>query len=229
MEFLQQYLYERKTKGNFGGAESITSDDNVTNENSPHEMAPISPEPANSLSSSSATSTMFKKISTRKKKQTSEPSVASVLQKYMDSRSSTTTPTTKDIENPIYSFFKAMADSVVTLPPDLQLKAKNQIYLTVSNLEFENLQRKSTAGQTENIQVQNIELDDSTATYLGEQFEEPIALKSGYNDPQNTPRVRTQTIHVPEVHTDSHTESQSILTPAKYILTADGCLLMQNK
>lgn len=169
----------------------------------------------------------------------------------MDSRSSTTTPTTKDIENPIYSFFKAMADSVVTLPPDLQLKAKNQIYLTVSNLEYENLQRKSTArrtqniqledstatylgeqstaGQTQNIQVQNIELDDSTATYLDERFEEPIAFKSCYNEPLNTPRVRTQTIHVPKVHTDSHTESQSILTPAKYILTADGCLLMQNK
>lgn len=66
MEFLQQHLYERKTKDNFGDAESITSDD-VTNENSPPEIAPLSPEPANSLSSSSATSTMFKKISTRKK------------------------------------------------------------------------------------------------------------------------------------------------------------------
>ncbi|CAG5019553.1 unnamed protein product [Parnassius apollo] len=154
----------------------------------------------------------------QEKNQTSEPSVASVLQKYMESRSSTIT--IQDIENPIYSFFNAMADSVVNLPPDLQLKAKNQIYLTVSNLKYENLQRKSTAGQTQNIQLQ---LDDFTASYLGEQFEEPTAFTSGVNEPQNTPVARTQTIHVPEVHTDS--ESQSILPPTKYILTADSRLL----
>lgn len=50
-------------------------------------------------------------------------------------------------ENPIKSFFKAMVDTVITLPSDLQIKAKNKVFAIVSELEYENFQRKTTSSK----------------------------------------------------------------------------------
>lgn len=40
-----------------------------------------------------------------------------------------------------------MADTVITLPSDLQIKAKNKVFAIVSELEYENFQRKTTSSK----------------------------------------------------------------------------------
>lgn len=98
---------------------------------------------------------MFQNITARKKKQTQltqQPSVANVLQSYLDSRSSVTTTPSIDIGNSIQSLFKAMADSVIALPPDLQLKIKIKFMqyslrcgIREFNKEFDTIPEQATA------------------------------------------------------------------------------------
>lgn len=73
----------------------------------------------------SSKNAIFRNMTARKKKQTPQSQVANVLQKYLESRSTSSPVQSND---PIHSFFKAMADTVLSLSPDLQLKVKNQVY-----------------------------------------------------------------------------------------------------
>lgn len=93
MEFLIPYLHERTTKDNFENAD--------TSDNSLPELMANSPEPT-----SSASSTMHKCVTARKKNQTQptqQLSVASALQNYLASRP---TPTALESGDPIHSFLK---------------------------------------------------------------------------------------------------------------------------
>lgn len=107
-------------------------------------------EPEHSLRSSSrstvtpdlsrpgpSTRCIFENITAIKKNKQPQSQVANVLHKYFDCR--------KESTNPIHSFFKAMADSVVNLSPDLQLKVKNEVFLSVSQAELENLNGTPTS------------------------------------------------------------------------------------
>lgn len=251
MEFLRPYLQERATKTNIENAESAFSDDETTNDKSVPDALAVSPEPVDSpLSSSSATSQMFKNITARKKNRTHQLSVASVLQNYLNSRPSTSTPATTESGDPIYSFFRAMADSVKALSPDLQLKAKNKIYTIVSDLEYENLLRNST-GQAKPVTK---ETAPPTSYDLNNQFAESVPSTSDLNKqflktqttsgPQNIQIQKVPTASTTVQQNTSNTancdyprgmnnDSQSIheRNPSKqitYIITSDGFLQPQN-
>ncbi|KAL1489126.1 hypothetical protein ABEB36_014069 [Hypothenemus hampei] len=160
MDFLRPYLQERATKSNIECIRTTMSDDNATSETSTLDIISTSSEPGNSLlPPSSATSLMFKNITARKKNKTQPtqtPSVVNVLQNYLDSRPVAAAPSI-DRGSPIHSFFKAMADSVTALPPDLQLKIKNEVYTIVSDAEYENMTRNSRSFTEQHIQDHQVQ------------------------------------------------------------------------
>lgn len=134
MQFLLPYLQERATKTNFDDTASVTSDDTFPEQ---EHVSVTSPQSSNS--------SITKTITARKKNiQKQSPSVAQVLNNYLDRSSARLESQT---ENPIKSFFKAMVDTVITLPSDLQIKAKNKVFAIVSELEYENFQRKTTSSK----------------------------------------------------------------------------------
>lgn len=230
MEFLRPYLQERATKSNIESVGTNMSDDNTyddNNETSIYDVMPISPEPVNSplSSSSTATSLMFKNITARKKKQTQltqKSSVANVLQNYLDSRPVTTSQSI-DPGHPIHSFFKAMADAVIALPPDLQLKTKNKIYTIVSDAEYENL-TKDSASFTEQPATVVKETTPSTS------FQFPETHWTSRPRPQNIQdqHVQNASDNVPGRTNESQVMVE--LTPGtytKYVLGEDGILVRQ--
>ncbi|KAL1488156.1 hypothetical protein ABEB36_015114 [Hypothenemus hampei] len=132
MDFLRPYLQERATKSNIECIRTTMSDDNDTSETSTLDIISTSSEAGNSPLPPSS----------KKKKKTQPtqtPSVANVLQNYLDSRPVAAAPSI-DRGSPIHSFFKAMADYVTALPPDRQFKIKNKVYTIVSDAEYENMQ-----------------------------------------------------------------------------------------
>ncbi|KAJ8728813.1 hypothetical protein PYW07_006509 [Mythimna separata] len=252
MEFLQPYLQERATKSNIENDDFITRDDN-TNDNAFPEQMP-SPEPVNSpLSSSSATSLMFKSITARKKTQPPQKlSVADALQNYLNSRPTTTKPATTESGDPIHSFLELWLILSV-MPPDWQLKAKNKIYAVISDLEYENLLRNSTSSKQQTAKETNINPSEHSNTQapstsgFNKQFLKPHTTSK--SRPQDTELQQVQMVsddflHQFDTFSDnesqnippqgqpnqiySNDESQSILkTQKKYFITSDAAMFFR--
>ncbi|XP_077289260.1 uncharacterized protein LOC143913394 [Arctopsyche grandis] len=225
MEFLRPYLQERAPKSNIEINETITRDENITNENSLPDLMTVFPEPVNPPLISSSISSNINAMKNNQTQLAQNSSVSSVLQNYLDSRPATTIPTMESI-NSIHSFFKAMADSVIALPPDLQLKTKNKIFAILSNAEYENFARNSTSstGQTATVSKKT----RSSKTY---------DINKQLIEPHSTPRPRPQNIQFQQVQiashnvqhqidnipdTETYNESQSILEIAETIKTEEN-------
>ncbi|XP_069365314.1 uncharacterized protein [Maniola hyperantus] len=131
MAFLRPFFSERKVISNLETVEDASNVDN--------DVFTISSTPPLTAS------TMFADMRRRKTKRVipRKSEVATLLQKYIDSRENQS-PNTNN--NPIHSFFAAMANTVITFPPDIQLKIKNQLYLAVSQAEFD-LQQSVNAAE----------------------------------------------------------------------------------
>lgn len=147
-------------------------------------------------------------MTARKKNQIPQSQVANVLQKYLDSR-----PTSSPVEskNPIYSFFKAMADTVAALSPDLQLKIKNQVYSIVSQAESENL-RQTPASPATSDSEQRTTNDETQYIQIGTEDLEPMAASD-----QPTTDDGTEYIIQPS-RSILHPESQRY----RYFIGSDG-------
>lgn len=151
-------MYERPTKENIDVAPS--RDVNTLPEEQIDESTHNPPEAATSTESSTSEAStseastsvastspvaILKNTQTTrliKRKANSNPSVATVLQNYLTTRP-TTAATTTEVDW-VGSFFNSMAASVRTLPLDLQLKAKGQIFNIIFDIENESLDRRNS-------------------------------------------------------------------------------------
>lgn len=203
MDFLQPFFQERQVKSNLMKSVSSEDDSNSTSNSLPNtedNVFTISSTPA------STSSAMFANMTKRKiRKEVQQKSeVAEVLEKYLEGRGKQAARASTN--NPIHSFFTAMADTVVTFPPDVQLKIKNQLYLAVSQAEFDLQQRQPLQN------LQNVSRPDSrccgteTSTppsrprYLSSESE------SNYPPPQRQPQR-------PPPSTSTKSQRQYYITP----------------
>lgn len=128
MEFLRPFFQERNSVTNL--EESVTTDEDKKDDNLMENVdSPGQDTPPWSTS-------LSKKVTKRKK--TSQLEVAAVQSIYLEKR----TATDPRSEDPVHSFFSAMADTVKHLPPSLQLKVKNKVYAVVSEAEYENINKQ---------------------------------------------------------------------------------------
>ncbi|KAL4720743.1 hypothetical protein ACJJTC_006817 [Scirpophaga incertulas] len=115
MGFLQPFFQERQVKSNLMKSVSSEDDSNSTSNSLPNienNVFKISSTPA------TTSSAMFANMTKRKiRKEVQQKSeVAGVLRKYLENRGNQAARASTN--NPIHSFFTAMADTVVTFPPD---------------------------------------------------------------------------------------------------------------
>lgn len=126
-----------------------------------------------------------------------------------------------------------MADIVITLPPGLQLKAKNNS--TVSEIEYEHYLRKSTSSTDQAVVVRN----PAVSYNFEKQRHDPVSSTSAQGplinkDSNNILIDRFVDIHDSDTCTGILDETNGILTQnilnshvTQYTLTTDGRLIRQ--
>ncbi|KAL4720607.1 hypothetical protein ACJJTC_006949 [Scirpophaga incertulas] len=229
MGFLQPFFQERQVKSNLMKSVSSEDDSNSTSNSLPNienNVFKISSTPA------TTSSAMFANMTKRKiRKEVQQKSeVAGVLRKYLENRGNQAARASTN--NPIHSFFTAMTDTVVTFPPDVQLKIKNQVYLAVSQAEFDLQQRQPLQN------IQNISRPDSQC-YVIENSTPPSRTRhlSSESELEYTDTLTQTQVDSPSPSTsmksekcltgtsDCNTETMSNTSKRQYYITPDGLVV----
>ncbi|XP_071056623.1 uncharacterized protein [Onthophagus taurus] len=184
LTFLDNVSYERSTQSNIASYNVVTTlpEENVLQEdvmiedsrNVLDDLQTSAPEQSKEEDNNSLSKTAKRKSSiplgfVTKKKKDNNTRILEILEKRANEREKLveklSTSKRSDDEDPTLSFFRSMALTVKTFPPNFIAAAKSKIFEVVSEFEIRSLQIKQGSGTTDSDTISDVALnydDDQT-------------------------------------------------------------------